>query len=471
MYKVSTGAGHAVEEIEKKIGRRVVIERIIRGGEDIAPRPDTRLETGDEVLLAGPSAAIVASVSVIGIEIEGEQVMRAVPGNEIQVFVTARELHGLTLQEIVDRVGNLAHGVFLRSLTRHDQDVPIVPSTRIYVGDVMTLVGVGRDLNSLVPKIGQPISIGDRTDIAFVAAGLAAGLLIGLISFSVGPVPLALGGGGGALIAGLVCGWWRARRPTIGAYPPAARQVIVDLGLGGFIAAIGLANGPAALTAIQTHGLTLLAVGTVVTLTPMVIGTLFAYYVLRMNPVIVCGALAGAMTVDAAVAGACEVAESQTPILGVAVPYAIANVVLTVLGPIIVGLTSLRLSGTFSASATRRDFEITGELRYFRKGNERSITFGRLFDRSQQYFRRKRLRQESDPARSQGPFPHCHVSAATHKDYWEFVSIRRQRVGKVDTRILAHFYVDDEAVCSACRCTIEKRHRRVERFDLIAEFE
>jgi hypothetical protein len=45
------------------------------------------------------------------------------------------------------------------------------------------------------------------------------------------------------------------------------------------------------------------------------------------------------MTVDAAVAGACEVAESQTPVLGVAVPYAIANVVLTVLGPIIVALT------------------------------------------------------------------------------------------------------------------------------------
>jgi len=34
------------------------------------------------------------------------------------------------------------------------------------------------------------------------------------------------------------------------------------------------------------------------------------------------------------------VAGNQTPVLGVAVPYAIANVVLTVLGPIIVGLTA-----------------------------------------------------------------------------------------------------------------------------------
>ena len=41
-----------------------------------------------------------------------------------------------------------------------------------------------------------------------------------------------------------------------------------------------------------------------------------------MNPVVVSGALAGAMTVDAAVAGVCEVTESQTTVLGVAVPIA-----------------------------------------------------------------------------------------------------------------------------------------------------
>jgi uncharacterized transporter YbjL len=58
-----------------------------------------------------------------------------------------------------------------------------------------------------------------------------------------------------------------------------------------------------------------------------------------MNPVITCGALAGAMTVDAAVTGCCEIAQSQTPVLGVAVPYAVGNVVLTVLGPIIVAST------------------------------------------------------------------------------------------------------------------------------------
>jgi aspartate-alanine antiporter len=338
-YQVAKAAGATVSKIQAEIGRRASIERILRDGVDVEIGPNTKLKKADEVLLAGPSAVMVDAEQIIGPEIEGQHVMESVPGEALEVFVTAPDLHGRSLAEIVDMLGEAAHGVFLRSLTRRGQDVPVAPGTRIYVGDVMTLVALNKDMDRVVPLVGQPIRAGDRTDIAYLAGALAAGLLVGLFSVNAGPVPLTLGGGGGALIAGLIAGWYRSRRPTLGAYPPAAQQTVSDIGLGGFVAAIGLSSGPAAWAAIQTDGLALLAAGIAVTLTPMVVGTLFAHRVLRMNPVVICGALAGAMTVDAAVAGACEVADSQTPVLGVTVPYAIANVFLTMLGPIIVGLT------------------------------------------------------------------------------------------------------------------------------------
>ena len=88
------------------------------------------------------------------------------------------------------------------------------------------------------------------------------GLLVGLLSVKIGSFALTLGGAGGALLTGLVCGWLRSRQPTVGSFPPAAQQTLSDLGLGGFIAAIGLANGPAALAAIQAHGLLLLGMHT-----------------------------------------------------------------------------------------------------------------------------------------------------------------------------------------------------------------
>ncbi len=338
-YQVASAAGQTVNETESEVGHRASVERILRGGQDVELRPNTPLQTGDEILVAGPTAAMVAAGNIIGPEIHGESVMEAVTGEVTDVVVSSREIHGRTLADIADRIGDAARGVFLRELTRHGQEVPVTPNTIIYVGDVMTLIGINRDVKRVAAKLGQVSSARDRIDITFVAAGLAVGLLVGLLKYHVGPIPFTLGGGGGAIVAGLFCGWLHSRRPSVGAIPPAAQQTLMDFGLGGFIAAIGLVNGPAAWTAIQANGLTLLLVGVAVTLIPLIVGTLFGYRVLHMNPVILCGALAGAMTVDAAVSGCCEVAESKTPVLGVAVPYAIANVVLTVLGPIIVALT------------------------------------------------------------------------------------------------------------------------------------
>ena len=338
-YRVVTATGQTVGAIEDRIGQRVVVERIVRNDNDVDSGRRTVLEAGDEIVLAGPSTTLVRAGASIGPEIEGAEVLREVQGDALGVLVNNRALHGRTLTEIADRVGADARGVFLRDLTRQGQEVPLTPETRIYLGDIMTLVGATHDVERAAAKVGQVLRYGDRTDIAFLTAGIAVGLLVGLLSVKVGSFAVTLGGAGGALLAGLVCGWLRARRPTVGSFPPAAQQTLSDIGLGGFIAAIGLANGPAALSAIQSHGLLLLGMGVVVTLVPLTLATIVAYRILQMNPVIVCGALAGAMTVDAAITGCCERADSQTPVLGVAVPYAVGNVLLTILGPVIVTLT------------------------------------------------------------------------------------------------------------------------------------
>jgi AspT/YidE/YbjL antiporter-like protein len=260
-------------------------------------------------------------------------------GDALGVLVSNQALHGRTLTEIAEQIGERARGVFLRDLTRRGQEVPLTPDTIIYLGDVMTLVGATHNVERAAAEVGQVLRYGDRSDVAFLAAGISAGLLIGLLSMKVGSFAVTLGGAGGTLLVGLICGWLRTRRPTMGSFPPAAQQTLSDIGLGGFIAAIGLANGPAALAAIQSHGLLLLSMGVVVTLVPLTVATIVAHRILHLNPVIICGALAGAMTVDAAVTGCCERADSQTPVLGVAVPYAVGNVLLTILGPVIVMLT------------------------------------------------------------------------------------------------------------------------------------
>ena len=145
-YRVAAGAGRTVKAIEEEIGRRTVVERIVRNGADVQPQVDTVLEAGDDIVIAGPTAALVAAKPVIGTEIDADEILRAVPGNVIDVLVDSRELHGRSVKEVAERVGDNARGVFLRTLTRMGREVPLSPETRIYVGDVMTLVGSTRNI-------------------------------------------------------------------------------------------------------------------------------------------------------------------------------------------------------------------------------------------------------------------------------------------------------------------------------------
>jgi putative transport protein len=219
-YRLVAAAGQTVGAIEDRIGHRVVVQRIVRHGSDVEPARPTVLETGDEVVLAGPTTALIKAGASIGPEIEGAEVLREISGDALGVLVSNNALHSLTLSEIADRVGDAARGVFLRDLTRRGQEVPLTPETMIYVGDVMTLVGATHDVERAAAKVGQILRYDDRTDVAFLTAGIAVGLLTGLLSLKVGSFALTLGGAGGALLAGLICGWLRTRRPTTGSFPP-----------------------------------------------------------------------------------------------------------------------------------------------------------------------------------------------------------------------------------------------------------
>ena len=129
-YRVTTAAGQTVGAVEDRIGHRVVVERIVRDGSDVDCKRPTILEADDEIVLAGPTAALVKAGASIGPEIEGAEVLREVLGDALGVLVNNQALHGRTLTEIAERVGDAARGVFLRDLTRRGQEVPVTPETQ-----------------------------------------------------------------------------------------------------------------------------------------------------------------------------------------------------------------------------------------------------------------------------------------------------------------------------------------------------
>jgi putative transport protein len=115
---------------------------------------------------------------------------------------------------------------------------------------------------------------------------------------------------------------------------------MIDFGLAAFVAGAGLQAGPEFVHAVKDLGLPLLLAGVVVTLIPQLVALAVGRYLLKMNPLMLLGALAGAQTFTAALAAVQEKAGSRTPVLGYTVPYAISNILLTVGGSIIVFLVT-----------------------------------------------------------------------------------------------------------------------------------
>lgn len=338
VFRIDAADGLTVAQLDEKLGPRAAVQRVRRRLADLAVTPDLVLRHGDLVAIQGYRPAIVKAAPSIGREVAAEHLVTDLLGDGADVIV-APAFTGMTLHDAAAKLGEAGHGLFLRRIRRQAQDVPVTSMTVLLPGDMLTLAGPSERLAAALPLIGTRAAANNRSDVAFLAAGLLAGVLVGLLTLTVDGLPITLSAGGGALVAGLVFGWWHARHPERTNVPVAATQIMWDFGLASFCALVGLTAGPQAVAAMGAHGVSMLVAGVFVTLVPQVVGLLVGFFVLKINPVLLMGALAGAQTQDAAMLAASDVAESPTPALGFTVPYAIGNILLTILGPAVVALT------------------------------------------------------------------------------------------------------------------------------------
>jgi putative transport protein len=317
------------------VTQRVFISRIRRGDAIVEARPDTIIRPGDVVTVMTRSELLMARGTEIGPEVDDTELLDF-PVEVLDVVVTNRATAGKTLKEL--SALESSRGVFLRKIVRVDQEMPFTLETRIDRGDVLSLVGAKPDVERAAKDLGYADRPTVTTDMIFVGLGIFIGGLVGLLTVTIGGLPLTLTASGGALIMGLVFGWLRAVRPTFGRIPEAAMWVFETVGLTVFIGVVGLSAGPSFVTGLQKSGVSLILVGLLVAVLPHTAAMLFGRFILRMNPVILLGACAGAGTITAGLRAIQEKAESPLPALGYTVPYALGNILLTAWGPVIVAL-------------------------------------------------------------------------------------------------------------------------------------
>jgi putative transport protein len=329
--------GVTVAAAEARIpDHRLFIHRIRRGERLLEADPGTVLAAGDLVALSAPRQVIVEWIGPRAEEVEDRELLD-IPLISVDVMLINPKLAGMTL-EAASRE-SWARAVYLRSLSRGGQEIPVGAGVDLQRGDLLRIVGPEPIVQTAAKSIG--VIVAPSTSIDFIVLGLAiffGGLVGVLLSFSVGGVNISLSTSVGTLLAGLLVGALRTRYPLFGQIPDGAISLMTSLGLAAFVGLTGIHAGPIFLSALQEAGISLLLGGMAVTLTPQIVGFCFGHFVLRMNPILLLGGLTGSQTVTAAMAALQERAGSPVPVLGYTPAYPVANILLTTWGSIMVAV-------------------------------------------------------------------------------------------------------------------------------------
>ena len=341
-YRLEPGGkviGQTVEKAESMVpDARLFIERIRRGAGIISPTPQTVLQEGDVVVASGRREVLVGTLGQSAASEVEDRELLDLPVASYDIFVSSRDVVGRPLGELVKTIGEV-RGVFLREIVRAGIKVPVGPGTILERGDVLRVMGPEPAVLRAEKVLGRTVFPSETTD--FVALGLAivVGSLAGiLLVLPVGAMRIAIGTSVGTLLAGLIVGYLHSVRPLFGRIPEGAVSLMTSLGLASFVAMVGIGAGPHFVGALREAGVSLFLGGAIVTLVPMFVGLYFGRYVLKLNPVLLLGGLAGAQTMTAAMAAVQDRSASPVAVLGYSGTVAIGHILLTTWGTVIVHL-------------------------------------------------------------------------------------------------------------------------------------
>ena len=332
--------GRTIAEIESELqslGRRLFVERI-RTSSGITSKFDknTQINKGDTLVLSGRHETIIAEESWIGKEVYDSELL-SFPAENIFVTLAKKHIRKMSVEQL--RKCEFMKGVSIKSIKRGNISIPVFPSTELYAGDIVEIVGLQSDVETATKNLGYADRPTNKTDLIFVGLGILIGGVVGALTIHAGGIPISLSTSGGALIAGLVFGWLRTKHPTFGRIPQPAIWLLNNLGLNMFIAVIGIAAGPTFIEGIKEAGFTLFFAGIITTSVPLLIAIWLGDKVFKFHPAINLGCCAGARTTTAALGAIQTSLDSTVPALGYTITYAIGNTLLILMGVIMVLLT------------------------------------------------------------------------------------------------------------------------------------
>ena len=202
---------------------------------------DIVLRLGDKIILVGTKEDLDQAQAVLGIEAVESLSYDRKEYDIIRIFVSnpdvvGKEISALNIQE--------KYSALMTRIRRGDMEMLAKSDTVLELGDRIRFVVKRKDIKDIQKLFGDSYYGANRIDLFSFGLGIALGLVLGLIEFTMpGGIIFKLGYAGGPLVVGLLLGTLRRTGPVVWTLPYGSNVTLNQLGLTLLLAVIGIRSG------------------------------------------------------------------------------------------------------------------------------------------------------------------------------------------------------------------------------------
>jgi len=326
-YRVANAPlfGKPMGEVGFRTMTGATVSRVKKGNEIVLPTKNTVLDEGDLLVAVGTEEAQKKVELLVGPQAPRFEMLNEEYCIET-LLVTNKDVVNETLSKIQLEAG--CRFVVTR-IRRSGIDLSSSPSAVLKFGDKVTVATYRRDLPKLTQLLGNNDRVLSDTDFFPIALGIILGVMLGKVELSLGgSLSLSLGLTGGVLIMAILLSSAGKTGPILWTMTGSSNNLLRQLGLLLFLAGVGTSAGHSLVATVAGSGISLLLVGAVLTLLPMILTMLFCHFVQKLNIFELFGVITGGMTSTPGLAACESMAFDETPSTVYATVYPVAMVAL-----------------------------------------------------------------------------------------------------------------------------------------------
>lgn len=302
------------------------ISRVLHKGEAFTPTERTVMHQGDVVKAVGTESDLQKVHLLIGNETD-----IPIPLSDKYVIQSILVTNESAINKPLDKIGLMEqYNATVTAMRRSGIDITPNSATKLRFGDKVKVACAEENLNNVKKLLGDNRKRLAELDFLPVSIGILLGVILGKIQIPLFGFSFSLGLTGGVLMSAIILSRIGKSGNILWNVSGSSNQLLRNIGLIFFLVSVGTNAGGSLMETIQTGGVKLLLVGVVITMVPMLIAMIVGYFFLRINFLVLLGALTGSMTSTPALSAVEPMTESNGPKIAYATVYPFALVLIII---------------------------------------------------------------------------------------------------------------------------------------------